>query len=77
MARPGGNPDFGTKYRFYFGREHPLTEQVKVLMDSDMKNQLKRLAKEENCSIPEIVRTAIKEYVAKQIEQSQEYCEVK
>ncbi|BAZ22014.1 hypothetical protein NIES4073_28950 [Kalymmatonema gypsitolerans NIES-4073] len=64
MARPGGNPDFGTKYRFGYGREEPLSEQVKVLMHPSMKQQLKNLADQENCTVPDLIREAIEQYLA-------------
>lgn len=64
MARVGGNPDFGTKYRFDYGREEPLSEQVKVLMYPKMKEELKSLADENNCTVPDIVRSAIELYLA-------------
>jgi hypothetical protein len=64
MARPGGNPDFGTKYRFSYGREEPLSEQVKVLMYPEMKHQLKNLAAQENCTVPDLIREAIEQYLA-------------
>lgn len=64
MARPGGNPDFGTKYRFDYGREERLSEQVKVLMHPDMKHQLKDLANQENCTVPDLIREAVELYLA-------------
>ncbi|MBW4606832.1 MAG: CopG family transcriptional regulator [Hassallia sp. WJT32-NPBG1] len=64
MARPGGNPDFGSKYRIISSREEPLSEQVKVLMHLDMKQQLKNLADQENCTVPDLIREAIEQYLA-------------
>ena len=64
MARPGGNPDFGTKYRFDYGREEPLSEQVKVLLHPKTKCQLKNLADQKNCTVPDLVRAAIEQYLA-------------
>ncbi len=64
MARPGGNPDFGTKYRFDYGRDEPLSEQVKVLMHPTMKHQLKNLANENKCTVPDVIREAIDRYLA-------------
>ena len=64
MARPGGNPDFGHKYRFDYGRDEPLSEKVFVLMYPTMKRQLKNLAEQENCSVPDVIRTAIDQYLA-------------
>jgi hypothetical protein len=63
MARPGGNPDFGTKYRFDNGRDEPLSEQVKVLMQEKMKHQLKDLADQKNCTVPDVIRAAIEQYL--------------
>lgn len=65
MARPGGNPDFGSKYRFDYGRDEPLSEQVKVLMHPKMKSKLKNLAEQNKCTVPEIIRTAIEQYLEK------------
>ncbi len=64
MGRPGGNPDFGTKYRFDYGREEPLSEQVKVLVHPQTKRQLKALADQRNCTVPDLVRAAIEQYLA-------------
>ncbi|VEP12899.1 conserved hypothetical protein [Hyella patelloides LEGE 07179] len=64
MGRPGGNPDFGTKYRFDYGRDEPLSEQVKVLMHPNMKHQLKNLASENKCTVPDVIREAIDRYLA-------------
>ncbi len=63
MARPGGNPDFGTKYKFDYGRDEPLSEQVKVLMYPTMKEQLKHLADQNHCSVPDVIRAAIEQYL--------------
>ncbi len=67
MARPGGNPDFGTKYRFDYGRDEPLSEQVKVLMNTSMKHQLKNMADQNKCSVPDLVRAAIDQYLQQQV----------
>lgn len=64
MEKKIGNPDFGTKYRFDYGREQPLSEQVKVLMLPDTKNQLKKIADQKNCTVPDLIRAAIDEYLA-------------
>lgn len=65
MSRLGGNPDFGVKYRFDYGREEPLSEQVKVLMHSKMKEELKNIALSENCTVPDLIRAALEQYLAK------------
>lgn len=51
MARPGGNPDFGIKYRFDYGKDKLLSEQVKVLMHPEVKQQLKELAEQKKCEV--------------------------
>jgi len=64
MARPGGNPDFRTKYKFDFGRNKPLTDQVKAVVYPEMKQQLKDLAKERKCTVPDLIRDALEQYLA-------------
>ena len=58
-GRPGGNPDFGTKYAFQTEREEPLTENVSLRVSASMKSQLK---KQKNWQ--ELVRQAIAEKLA-------------
>lgn len=70
MARPGGNPDFGTKYRFDFGREEPLSEQVKAQVHPTMKQQLKNLAEQKKCTVPDLIRAAIDQYLESENEQT-------
>jgi hypothetical protein len=69
MARPGGNPDFGTKYKFDFGRERPLTAQVKAVVYPEIKEKLKKLAQERRCTVPDLIRDALEQYLN---EESQE-----
>lgn len=64
MARLGGNPDFGIKYRFDNGREEPLSEQVKAQVHPDIKRQLKNLAEQKQCTVPDLIRAAIEQYLA-------------
>jgi len=64
MARPGGNPEFGTKYRFDYGRSEPLSEQVKAQVHPQVKHQLKELAIAKQCTVPDLVRAAIEQYLA-------------
>ncbi|MDJ0579649.1 CopG family transcriptional regulator [Crocosphaera sp.] len=68
MPRPGGNPDFGTKYRFDYGREKPLSAQVKAQILPETKQQLKDLADQQKCTVPDIIRAAIDEYLQKNVE---------
>jgi hypothetical protein len=63
MGRPGGNPDFGTKYKLNFGREKPLTAQVKAVVYPETKEKLKQLAEQQNCTVPDLIRTAIQQYL--------------
>ncbi len=65
MPRPGGNPDFGTKFRFNYGREKPLSAQVKAQVSPEVKQKLTDLAEMQNCTVPDIIRTAIDEYLEK------------
>lgn len=64
MPNPKGNPDFGTKYRIDSGRDRPLTEQIKTLVYPEVKEQLKEIANKKNCSVPDLVRAAIEQYLA-------------
>jgi hypothetical protein len=66
MARPGGNPDFGTKYKANYGRLYPLSEQVKAQVYPDVKEKLKKLAEEKNCTVPDLVRMAIDSFLSKE-----------
>jgi hypothetical protein len=64
--RPGGNPDFGTKYRFDYGREEPLSEQVKAQVHPSVKLQLKNLAEQKQCTVPDLIREAIELYLTRE-----------
>jgi hypothetical protein len=55
-GRPGGNPDFGTKYAFQTEREEPLTENVSLRVSASMKSQL-----QQQKNWQELVRQAIAE----------------
>ncbi len=59
-GRPGGNPDFGTKYAFKTDREEPLTESLSLRVPASMKSELKRLQ-----NWQELVREAIAEKLDK------------
>lgn len=63
-GRPGGNPDFGTKYKAETLRGKPLLDQVGTKVDPEIKLRLKEVAKQKNCSVPELVRAAIEQYLA-------------
>ncbi len=42
-GRPGGNPDFGTKYAFRTNRKEPLTKKITVRISENMDTQLKEI----------------------------------
>ena len=63
-GRPGGNPDFGTKYKYENGGTERLSEQVKAQILPKTKLELKAMADEKNCTVPELVRAAIERYLA-------------
>ncbi len=63
-GRPGGNPDFGNKYRAPKKIEQTLSEQVGTRVAAETKSQLKLLADKKNCSVPDLVRAAIEQYLA-------------
>ena len=66
MARRRGNPDFGTKYRFDFGRKEPLSAKVTAQVYPKVKQELKDLAEEKNCTVPDVIRAAIDRYLAEE-----------
>jgi hypothetical protein len=59
-GRPGGNPDFGTKYAFTTERDEPLSENLTLRVPASMKSQLKCLQ-----NWREFVRQAIIEKLEK------------
>lgn len=61
---PRGNFDFGTKYRAPRKGKKLLTEQVKAQVDEETKNQLIVLADKKECTVPDLIRAAIEEYLA-------------
>ncbi|MGL5923626.1 CopG family transcriptional regulator [Chroococcidiopsis sp.] len=64
MANYKGNPDFGTKYRFDNGRKQPLSEQVATRVDAETKMRLSEIAEQKNCTVGDLMRAAIDEYLA-------------
>ena len=63
-GRPGGNPEFGTKYRAEKKAVEALSEQVGTRVSLKTKTQLKQLAEKNNCSIPDLIREALEMYLA-------------
>jgi hypothetical protein len=63
-GRPGGNPDFGAKHRFDYGRDKPLAGQVSTRIPEETRLQLKEIAQKKNCTVPDLVRAAIERYIA-------------
>lgn len=64
MPNPKGNPDFGTKYRLNSSGDKPLSEQVRTALLPETKFLLKDLASKQKCTVPDLVRAAIDEYLA-------------
>ena len=60
MARPGGNPDFGTKYAFKTERQEPLKRKIGFRVTERMYQQL---ISTENYG--ELIREAIAEKLDK------------
>jgi hypothetical protein len=65
-GRPGGNPDFGTKYILTTDRPEALTERITVRIPPTMKNKLFELT-----DYPEFIREAIAEKLEKLEQQDQ------
>ncbi len=65
MARGKGNPNFGKEYKhkFDFGRDRPLTAQVKAVVYPETKEKLQQLARQKQCSVPDLIRAAIDKYL--------------
>ncbi len=59
-GRPGGNPDFGTKYVFTTNRQEPLNKKVTVRITETMESQLKQVE-----NYREFIREAIAEKLEK------------
>lgn len=64
MADSRGNPDFGTKYKFNYGRDKPLSKQVSTRIAEETKQELEKIAESKNCSVPDLIRIAIDSYLA-------------
>lgn len=61
-GRPGGNPDFGSKYRFVTDRDEPLVFKVHLRVAKSMKVQLDVLGKRRS----DFIRDAIAEKLARE-----------
>ncbi len=59
-GRPGGNPDFGTKYVFTTNRPEPLNKKVTVRITETMESRLKKVE-----NYREFIREAIAEKLEK------------
>ncbi|OWY64079.1 hypothetical protein B7486_49280 [cyanobacterium TDX16] len=64
MTNFKGNPDFGTKYRAPKKADEELSEQVNARIATQTKLNLKKVAKSKNCTVPDLVRDAIEQYLA-------------
>lgn len=69
-GRPGGNPDFGTKYALTTDRPEALTERITVRIPPKMKKKLKQLN-----DYPEFIREAIEEKL-KKIESEEQFTKI-
>ena len=65
-GRPGGNPEFGTKYKLQPKGEEPLTEKVTVRISEKTKEFLDSLGKE----YADFVREAIAEKIGREAAQT-------
>lgn len=65
MAKARGNPNFGKNYKhkFNFGRDKPLTAQVKAVVYPEIKEKLQKLAEKKQCTVPDLIRAAIDKYL--------------
>ncbi len=65
MAKGKGNPNFGKEYKhkFDFGRDKPLTAQVKAVVYPETKEKLQKLAEQKKCTVPDLIRAAIDQYL--------------
>ena len=59
-GRPGGNPDFGTKYRFERSGDEPITSHLQLKVTPSMKEKLDKLGKRK----AEFIRNAIDKALA-------------
>lgn len=59
-GRPGGNPEFGTKYVFTTDRQEPLNKKVTVRITETMDSRLKEVE-----NYREFIREAIAEKLEK------------
>lgn len=73
-GRPGGNPDFGRKYKTARKTTKELSEQVGTRVDLALKSKLKEVANKKNCSVPDLVRAAIEMYLLNEAETKKVVC---
>ena len=59
-GRPGGNPDFGTKYKFARSGDEPITSHLTLKVTPSMKEKLDKLGKRK----AEFIRNAIDKALA-------------
>lgn len=59
-GRPGGNPEFGTKYRFPRSGDEPITSHLQLKVTPSMKERLDKLGKRK----AEFIREALDKALA-------------
>ena len=63
MGRPGGNPEFGTKYKMPKKEEQVFDAQISARLHKDTRNKISDIAKSRGMSIPDLVREIVYEYL--------------
>ena len=70
MARPGGNPDFGTKYSFVTKGKEPLSKKsLNIRLPQNDYDELMEIPRDERLSL---VRTAIAKALTQRKEKLQQ-----
>lgn len=58
-GRPGGNPDFGKKYRFVAANNEPLEKLLQLRISASMKEKLDKLGNRKLSFIREAIDKAL------------------
>ncbi len=61
-----GNPEFGKKFKEPTKEETPYDAQIKINIHEATKKKFQQLAQEKNCTVTDIARKALYEYLAQQ-----------
>ncbi len=65
-GRPGGNPDFGNKYKFPTKEKEAFTAQLNARVHSETRQKISEIAKSKGMSVPDLMRQIVYEYLAQQ-----------